>query len=82
MSHHPVNDWPLYWFAKLESAIADGDTAGAEAAQQELRRLGVSVSLTSVAEDRMRHMARAAVEASQRRAAAAVEKRSRRGGTA
>jgi len=39
----PVMDWPLYWFAKLEKAVEEGDHQAAAEAQAQLRRLGVSV---------------------------------------
>lgn len=37
-------DWPLYWFAKLEKAVEDGDHQAAAEAQRELARLGVRVA--------------------------------------
>jgi len=37
-------DWPLYWFAKLEQAIEEGDHQTAATAQRELARLGVRVA--------------------------------------
>ncbi len=40
----PTQNWPLYWFAKLEKAVEDGDHEAAVAAQRELARLGVRVS--------------------------------------
>jgi hypothetical protein len=39
-----VIDWPLYWFARLEKAVEDGDHQVAAEAQRELARLGVRVS--------------------------------------
>jgi hypothetical protein len=39
----PVHDWPLWWFARLEAAILRGDYRVAHRAQQELKRLGVTV---------------------------------------
>lgn len=36
-------DWPLYWFAKLETAVEEGDHQSAAVAQRELVRLGVRV---------------------------------------
>ena len=39
----PVGDWPLYWFAKLEKAVEEGDHQSALDAQNELARLGVRV---------------------------------------
>ena len=40
---HPT-DWPLYWFAKLDKAVQQGDHESAAEAQKELRRLGVRVN--------------------------------------
>jgi hypothetical protein len=37
-------DWPLYWFAKLEKAVEEGDHAAAAEAQRHLARLGVHVN--------------------------------------
>jgi hypothetical protein len=37
-------DWPLYWFARLEKAVDQGDHQVAAEAQRELARLGVRVS--------------------------------------
>jgi hypothetical protein len=39
----PVDDWPLYWFAKLEKAVEVGDHRAAAEAQDRLARLGVRV---------------------------------------
>jgi hypothetical protein len=39
----PVLEWPLYWFAKLEKAVDEGDHQGAARAQRQLARLGVLV---------------------------------------
>jgi hypothetical protein len=39
-----ATDWPLFWFAKLESAVETGDHQTAAEAQQELARLGVRVN--------------------------------------
>jgi hypothetical protein len=36
-------DWPLYWFAKLEKAVEEGDHEAAAEAQRQLARLGVRV---------------------------------------
>lgn len=36
-------DWPLYWFARLEKAVENGDHQAAAKAQRELARLGVRV---------------------------------------
>jgi hypothetical protein len=38
------NDMPLYWFAALERAVAQGDFERAAEAQRNLRRLGVEVA--------------------------------------
>lgn len=38
------DDWPLYWFARLERAAIDGDHESAAEAQRELARLGVRVA--------------------------------------
>jgi len=35
---------PLYWFAKLEQAVDDGNHEAAAEAQRQLRRLGVRVA--------------------------------------
>jgi hypothetical protein len=40
----PPTDWPLYWFAKLEKSVEDGDHQAAAEAQRELARLGVRVA--------------------------------------
>jgi hypothetical protein len=40
----PVTDWPLYWFARLEKAVEQGDHQTAAEAQQRLACLGVRVS--------------------------------------
>jgi hypothetical protein len=40
---NPVTDWPLWWFAKLEQAVEEGDHQAAAEAQKELDRLGVKV---------------------------------------
>ena len=40
----PPTDWPLYWFARLEKAVEEGDHQAAAEAQRELARLGVRVS--------------------------------------
>jgi hypothetical protein len=40
----PPTDWPLYWFARLEKAVEQGDHQGAAEAQRELARLGVRVA--------------------------------------
>jgi hypothetical protein len=37
-------DWPLYWFARLEKAVEQGDHEAAAEAQRELARLGVRVA--------------------------------------
>jgi hypothetical protein len=38
-----VRNWPLWWFARLEAAVENGDHVTAARAQQELERLGVTV---------------------------------------
>jgi hypothetical protein len=38
-----TRDWPLYWFARLEQAVKDGDHEAAAEAQRELATLGVRV---------------------------------------
>ena len=40
----PPTDWPLYWFARLEKAVEQGDHQAAAEAQRELARLGVRVA--------------------------------------
>jgi hypothetical protein len=40
----PQDEWPLYWFAKLETAVEAGDHQTAAEAQRNLARLGVRVS--------------------------------------
>jgi hypothetical protein len=40
----PATDWPLYWFAKLEKAVEEGDHQAAAEAQRQLARLGVRVA--------------------------------------
>jgi len=40
----PVTDWPLYWFARLEKAVEQGDHQAAAEAQRHLARLGVRVN--------------------------------------
>jgi hypothetical protein len=44
MSLKSPADWPLYWFAKLEKAVEEGDHQAAAEAQRELAKLGVRVS--------------------------------------
>jgi hypothetical protein len=41
----PARDWPAYWLVCLERAVAEGDYDAAARAQQELRRLGVEVTI-------------------------------------
>lgn len=36
-------DWPVYWFAKLELAVESGDHRTAADVQKQLERLGVRV---------------------------------------
>jgi hypothetical protein len=40
----PPTDWPLYWFARLEKAVSEGDHQAAAEAQRRLELLGVRVS--------------------------------------
>ena len=42
-SADPV-ETPIYWFAKLEFAVADSDFAAASEAQRQLKRLGIIVN--------------------------------------
>ncbi len=35
--------WPLYWFARFEAALEDGDLAAAAEAQRHLEQLGLRV---------------------------------------
>jgi hypothetical protein len=37
------HDVPIYWFAKLDRAVEDGDFGAAAEAQRHLERLGVHV---------------------------------------
>ena len=37
----PVEDLPIYWFARLERAVLDGDHEAAAEAQRRLVRLGI-----------------------------------------
>lgn len=39
----PPANWPVYWFARLEVAVEQGDHRAAAVAQRELARLGVQV---------------------------------------
>ena len=41
----PTRDWRLFWFAKLDQAIANGNLDAYAEAQRELARLGVDVRL-------------------------------------
>jgi hypothetical protein len=56
-AERPVTDLPIYWFARLEKAVEEGDHQAAAAAQRELRRLGVRVSygLPGVGEQEAAH---------------------------
>ncbi len=36
-------DLPIYWFARLDKAVEEGDHAAAAEAQRQLERLGVNV---------------------------------------
>ncbi len=42
-TRNAIEDWPLWWFSRLESAIERGDYPTAARAQRELERLGVTV---------------------------------------
>ena len=44
ISQPPATEWPLYWFAKLEKAVQDGDHQAAAEAQRQLASLGVRVN--------------------------------------
>lgn len=37
--------WPIYWFARMQAALADGDFGGAATAHGNLARLGVHVRI-------------------------------------
>jgi hypothetical protein len=39
----PAKDWPIFWFARLEKAVEEGDHRTAAEAQAHLERLGVTV---------------------------------------
>jgi hypothetical protein len=42
----PTRDWPLWWFARLESALERDDRLAAKEALRNLKRLGIEVSFT------------------------------------
>jgi hypothetical protein len=42
----PKRDWPLWWFARLESAIRQADRRAAKEALRNLARLGIEVRFT------------------------------------
>jgi hypothetical protein len=48
MANNPTQvsskDWPLFWFARLEKAVEEGDHQAAAEAQRQLDRLGVKVN--------------------------------------
>jgi hypothetical protein len=46
LSPPPPRDWPLWWFARLESAIKRNDRRAAREALRNLARLGVEVRFT------------------------------------
>jgi hypothetical protein len=48
-----VQDWPLFWFARLEAAIEHGDHQLAAEAQRALQQLGVTVTYCARHRDRM-----------------------------
>lgn len=39
----PQRDWPLLWFARLETAFRRGDRRAAKEAMHNLNRLGIEV---------------------------------------
>jgi hypothetical protein len=41
-----ITDWRLWWFARLESALARGDYGAARKAIKHLERLGIEVRFT------------------------------------
>lgn len=45
MATSEVTDWPAYWLIRLEKSVSSGDYEGAAEAQQQLRRLGLEVTL-------------------------------------
>jgi hypothetical protein len=42
----PTRDWPLWWFARLETAIRRDDRRAAKEALRNLGRLGVEIRFT------------------------------------
>jgi hypothetical protein len=38
-----IHDWPLWWFARLESALKRDDRSAAKEAIENLERLGIEV---------------------------------------
>jgi hypothetical protein len=51
----PARDWPAYWLVCLERAVAEGDYAAAAHAQQELRRLGIDVTMRQLPREGAAH---------------------------
>lgn len=47
-----ARDWPAYWLVCLERSIAEGNYSAAAEAQQELRRLGIEVTMRPLAKGR------------------------------
>lgn len=43
VNEKPSTDYPIYWFARLEKAVEDGDFEAAASAQRHLKRLGVHI---------------------------------------
>jgi hypothetical protein len=41
-----TRDWPLWWFARLETAFRRGDRHAAKEALRNLNRLGIEVRFT------------------------------------
>jgi hypothetical protein len=48
----PPRDWPLLWFARLETAFRRGDRRAAKEALRNLNRLGIEVRFTLPPEKR------------------------------
>jgi hypothetical protein len=42
----PTRDWPLWWFARLETAVQRDDRRAAKEALRNLARLGIEVRFT------------------------------------
>jgi hypothetical protein len=52
----PARDWPAYWLVCLERAVAEGDYPAAARAQQELRRLGIDVTMRPLPRREVSHV--------------------------